>query len=794
MLGRIFATLLVCAAGTAAQKLPDAQAVSESLRQSYARVGSLLEAGAAAEALQLAEASRRRAAEAGQPRFELVFLTAIVNAHAAQYNLRSALATAERARELARTLKQPDSEAAACGLLAHIYLQLGQYDAGWSVASAAARLGPQLTPAVHIRLLTVMAILKFKLGDRAAGVELFRSVIAEADRSGDDAATADGWDHLGYRLLEAGDAGAADAALTEGFRLRRMRGDRGLDISLRNLGMLKLTSGDARTAKALLDHAARLVESGRSRVQPWSVYYHRALARRALGDLEGAVADFARTFELARRLRADLVPLDQVQSYTDVRFRRFYGDYVDAGMELHARRPSAGLAAEMLVASEENRASGLRQASGWREALPERYWAVISELRTLRIASIATPAGDISPRIRQLEGELIQMESAAGLSTVQVFDEKKSAHSALAMFRASLRPGEALLAFHLGDRESYVWALTRNGFEVHTASGRGPLAGDVERFRRALLAGGASGEISQRLYRQLFGQLSGSVRRCRDWILVLDDALFQLPFAALSDGHKYLVEQHSVRILPSAFMLGSSGSAEPRQGFVAYGDPLYNRADGRRKNAGAWNSEAEVRTAGFTLELARIPASGTEARECARQWMAGPAVVLTGSEATRARLEEALGRRPAAAHLAVHVVASEDGQRALIALGLDGSGQPDFLDAVEISRKRYGVPMVVLSGCSSGQGRVLPGAGLTGLTRAWLLGGSQAVAASHWPTTDDTGALFTAFYRSVARWRRPLSASLCALALREAQLEMLNSGTWRAEPRYWAAFFVTGKD
>jgi CHAT domain-containing protein len=276
------------------------------------------------------------------------------------------------------------------------------------------------------------------------------------------------------------------------------------------------------------------------------------------------------------------------------------------------------------------------------------------------------------------------------------------------------------------------------------------------------------------------------VQRSRDWILVLDDALFEVPFAALVADGRFLVERHSIRLLPSAFMLRERAPRdEGRQGFVAFGDAIYNRADSRRR-AGAGS--------GTKLELPRIPASGTEARQCAEQWKHGSATLLVGADANRDRLERALRDRPAALHMAVHVIGTENGGRALIGLGLDAAGQPHFLDAEEISRKRFEVPMVVLSGCSSGRGRVLPGAGLTGLTRAWLLGGSQTVLASHWPTADDTGALFAPYYREIARSDAPLSANLSARALQTAQLEMLSSGSWRAEPRYWAAFFVTGRD
>jgi CHAT domain-containing protein len=83
---------------------------------------------------------------------------------------------------------------------------------------------------------------------------------------------------------------------------------------------------------------------------------------------------------------------------------------------------------------------------------------------------------------------------------------------------------------------------------------------------------------------------------------------------------------------------------------------------------------------------------------------------------------------------------------------------------------------------------------LLGLSRAWLAAGAEAVVASLWPTPDDNGRLFVSFYRLLRNVKRDGTGSRPASALREAQLEMLRSGTWRSEPRYWAAHFVTGKE
>ena len=72
--------------------------------------------------------------------------------------------------------------------------------------------------------------------------------------------------------------------------------------------------------------------------------------------------------------------------------------------------------------------------------------------------------------------------------------------------------------------------------------------------------------------------------------------------------------------------------------------------------------------------------------------------------------------------------------------------------------------------------------------------GARTVMASQWPTPDDSGYLFKSFYKSLRLTQQGLSSASAADALRTAQIEMLHSGTWRSQPKFWAAFFVIGKD
>jgi CHAT domain-containing protein len=289
-----------------------------------------------------------------------------------------------------------------------------------------------------------------------------------------------------------------------------------------------------------------------------------------------------------------------------------------------------------------------------------------------------------------------------------------------------------------------------------------------------------------------------------NWILSLDGPLFNVPFAALRvplpDGRtRFLIERNTLRSVPGIAMMAPA-VARPTSGqFVGIGDPIYNTADSRlpRQAEQAPPSWFRLQAAEVTEPpLTRLPGTGQEVERCARAWTgAGKPVLLRGTGATRQAIERALSAHPAVLHFATHVYQPmAQRELAMIAIGLDMHGQPDFLTPNEIAAHRYQPGLVVLTGCSSGQGRAMPGVGLIGLTRAWLLSGAQSVVATHWPTPDESGEFFQKFYQSYPLQRGEISSASAAIALRSAQVAMLGSATWRDRPRYWAGFYVMGKD
>jgi len=198
-------------------------------------------------------------------------------------------------------------------------------------------------------------------------------------------------------------------------------------------------------------------------------------------------------------------------------------------------------------------------------------------------------------------------------------------------------------------------------------------------------------------------------------------------------------------------------------------------------------SQEEVRSASFAWSASNGAKQQNEARS----------VLLIGLDANLRSLNAALAERPSIVHFAAHVIPNPKAlDRVYIALSLASDGAPELLSTSDVAHLKLDDSLVVLSGCDSARGSALPGSGLIGLVRAWLMSGAAAVIASLWPTPDDRGVIFSSFYTELRKetglqGHSPVRSA--AEALRRAQLEMLRTNSWRAQPKYWATYLITGR-
>jgi len=676
-------------------------------------------------------------------------------------------------------------------------------------------------PSYWTQLSVFLGQLSAERGDRGAALSHLREAVTSARELGDAGLEAFAWDHLGNELLRENRLKEAEQALADGFRIRVLRHDRDVFLSYATLAELKLRQGDLQTARSLIDEAISASSRERRSIPLYIPYHQRGEIRVAQGDLAGALCDFRKSLDLARRWRLDLIPVDSVRTGSDVTLNEIYSSFVETGSRLYFQQFDKHLAYETLAAEEESRATSLREklaaGSAVEQRLTKDYWAKLAELRDAEPNLMASEDPATRERTGRLQLELTEMESAAGLPLWgnPNTSENIPTQNSLIDLQKELGGSEAFLSFHLGEQGSYLWAVTRQHLRLFRLRGRQPLALYALQFADAVRRGDPEAEIRGReLYSVLFGELDREILNKRNWLFALDDALFEAPLAALVVERRngksvYLVEQHSIQLVPSALLLTRVGESTARGRFVGIGDAIYNTADPRwrgrvaaqRRNSFTFFPRSQATAQGDATQLSRLVSSGWEIASCARTASEGRTganpIVLLGKAATFDNFRASLVPAPRIIHLATHVVDPGNGQPR-IALSLRSpaselvSPAPELVSTAEVSMLRIPGSLVVMSGCSSGAGKILPGAGLLGLSRAWLAAGASAVVASHWPTPDDTGELFLSFYRRMRDVDAERAPGGAAEALRDAQLDMLHSNTWRSAPEYWAAYFAIG--
>ena len=755
------------------------------------------------DALRLRKAGDFRAAEAlyqqgyqeavrrGDRLAAVRFLISVGGSQMFALEYRAALATYLQGRDLASRIADHADLGAIDVNLSSLYLQMWDLPAATLAAEEGLLEAELIDPAAAYfkpPLLMQLGRIHALQRDREAGG--FFAAGIEAARARDDLAIeALSWDLLGEEHLSSKHLPEAEAAFLEAFRLRRFFRAGEIGLSYGRLGALALARDDFPTAERLTQLALDAANRGAPAEAEYVLLHQRGRVLLARGQEDAALRDFSLALEAAARWRLEVLPAQSALTSTNIALeQQIFHSFIKLAVEQAFQHGNAVWATKAFEAVELNRASSLREslalAGIWREKLPLEYWETLAKLGARRPSAAAE---------NRLLSRLTEMEAQAGLGLRPKKVENILSRNSLIHFQEGLRDSEILLSFELGEKESYLWAVGRSSLRLYRLAAEQDIAKAVQLFREAFPAGGL--EAARRgldLYRQLFGQLSPLETRKPAWLLSLDGALFDIPFAALvterrGGNTEYLVERHSLQTVPGALLLSASADPENQNGhqrrgeFLGVGDPIYNQADPR------WHGGASKRPAEGQLQ--RLVGSGDEIESSAAMWSegGGTALLLEGREARRDGFLRGLAAHPSVIHLATHVLfPTANREQALIAFGMGTSpAEPEFLTTSEVARLRAPGALVVMTGCAANAGEARDGAGLLGLTRAWLLAGASAVISTAWPVEDNSGAMFARFYFH-------LQNHSAAEALRLSQREVAHSRTGRDAPATWASYQVTG--
>jgi len=356
---------------------------------------------------------------------------------------------------------------------------------------------------------------------------------------------------------------------------------------------------------------------------------------------------------------------------------------------------------------------------------------------------------------------------------------------ALREMQDALPPDTVVLAYFVGDGNSYAWMLDKNGLRYSTFAG-------LEHVQRAIDAAEAlpsSDTAARELGSMLLGKLLNGVTAKR-LLVVPDGPLNGVPFAALpvpGAPGQLLLDRFVIGYAPSlALALQSPATAHDHARRVAViSDPVYAPDDRRLPAIGAGGNFRGPRQPSAN-KLTRLPYSALEARAVMNAIGAPDTIELAGFDATPDRVMRLPSNELAVLHFATHALARKDSpDRSALFLSEyspDGVLLPESrLTASDIMRTGLHARVVVLSGCATGDGSALRGEGVLGLTYGFLANGSRAVVASLWPVEDASTARFmNEFYRAYGANGR------AADALRSAQLRTRANAT----SAVWSSFVV----
>jgi CHAT domain-containing protein/Tfp pilus assembly protein PilF len=698
----------------------------------------------------------------------------------------------------------------------------------------------------------------FSMGDYGQALDYARQSIEINRAIRNSGGEADGLTLLCRIYNASGEAEKAMEACQGALTMHRKTRDRlGEQETLSALRQVHARGGDTRNAIASGQQALSLIrEIGDPGGELSELHALGKLAARE-GDLSQARERIEQAIQIGESLRAKAGSRQLRSSYL-AGLQGAFESYVDLLMQLNAREPGKGHEQRALQFSERARARGLldllaesraeirqgadREALEKERSLLERLNAKDAAWKRLRNNERTKAQADlIAGEINDLTTQLQVIEAQVRASSPRYAALTQSDPLTAAEIQQQLLDDNTvLLEYALGEKQSWLWAVTRDSLQSFQLPARADIESAARDVYRLLTARqpqkdlsqaehlkqiveadaklpAATAALSRMLLDPVSTQLQGEWKNFR-LAIVASGALEYVPFAALSS-----ISNHEIAHLPSASALAllrqeAAGRQAPGSTLAVLADPVFEAGDPRLVTARKKSSPqvptgllASVRSAdalpaapilapdlgrsvrSFHREgFGRLVFSSEEADFIAKLAPRRSTLKATGFAANRQLVTSGELGRYRIVHFATHgLINSEHPELSGLVLSLvEESGKPQdgFLRMHELFNLHLPADLVVLSACQTALGKEIKGEGLVGLTRGFMYAGAQRVVASLWQVDDQaTAQLMQAFYRGMLKeGLRP------AAALRAAQLEMSKQKRW-SSPYYWAGFVLQGE-
>lgn len=358
---------------------------------------------------------------------------------------------------------------------------------------------------------------------------------------------------------------------------------------------------------------------------------------------------------------------------------------------------------------------------------------------------------------------------AQGLGVAQ-----SNSHGVLTLHPGAIaRKANATLLFYwLGEKQSYLWAITGNRTVLFPLPPRREIAQTIERYRKTLFGLGDPLERADAdgiaLYRMLVASASALLPAGTNVVVLNDGELSQLNFETLivpGIHPHYWIEDATVISAPSLHLLAAANSGEPRdRRLLLFGDAISPNPD-----------------------YPQLPMAASEMKQIEQHFASRDQTIYAREQATAPAYFAVNPQQFAYIHFVAHGVASRtDPLDSAIILSRANAAEDSFkLHAREIIEHPLHAQLVTISACYGSGTRSYAGEGLVGLAWAFLRAGAHNVIGALWEASDESTAQSMGdLYAYLEKGATP------SAALHAAKLNLLHSHGEFRKPFYWAAFQI----
>lgn len=595
----------------------------------------------------------------------------------------------------------------------------------------------------------------FKLGDSERALQLFLDAEKRAKQLGDTGDQIKWLTTAGYAYTEASSVDLAKQAYGQALRLARLINSKE-DISniLTDLALVAVASNDPNEANFYAKQAISMAQQSGSRPDLLDAIAIEMQAAALRGDTP-------RAEELIRQV--ETAP----ESQTSMKWAS-----EDALARLYEKQGQTAAAQNFYIAA------------------LATFEAARADLQhaDLQLPFVANATRIYDDYIHFLVGQgkvteaLMAADQSRARTLAQGLGDIASPQSAkpavMAPQAVARKAGSTLLFYWLGEKQSYLWAITPEKTSLFPLPSQAEITPLIERYRRALLgaqdpidAGNSDGRA---LYTMLVAPAEKMIRANVPVMILADGPLSELNFETLiapgrggaspaaAEMH-YWIEDANLSSAPSLAMLASAKvSSTPHKNILLLGDAISPDPS-----------------------YPQLPLAGVEMKQVERHFAAHDRKVFAQAQATPATYLSSDPRQYAYIHFVSHGVASRtDPLDSAIILSRSSTAEDSFkLYAREIMQHPIDARLVTISACYGSGTRAYAGEGLVGLSWAFLHAGAHNAIGALWEASDEsTPRLMDTLYQGLEEGKAP------GAALRQAKLALLHSRSNFRKPFYWAPF------